>query len=524
MLAQPNLEDYNVVWRPLEGTAQELALSAPTHHVLLCGGRGWGKTECQLMRFRRLVGKGYGPYWRGVIFDKEYKNLDDLVLKSKRLFRLFDDGAQFLASVSAYKWVWPTGEELLFRQAKTPDDYWAYHGHEYPFVGWNELTKYADKKLYSRMMSINRSGFDPVEHTPKKIGIGHNGGPAIGDNEYDTPDGKPLPPIPLEVCSTTNPYGAGHNWVKREFIDVAPYGKVVRKDFEIFDPKTREEITITRTQVAIFGTFRENKYLSPEYIAGLYDETDENIIKAWIYGDWDIVAGGAFDDVWRKNVHVIPQFVIPKDWPLDRAMDWGSSHPFAVGWFTVANGEEVVCLDGSTICPQPGTIIQVGEVYGTKEIGTNKGLKLAAVDVAERVKQYEIMMMQRQIFKVQPSPGPADNQIRDVRESDVETIEKKMADNGIRWTDSDKSKGSRKNGFQLMRDRLEASHRKEGPGLLFTSNCVASISTIPMLERDEKDPDDVATDGEDHPYDMVRYRVLAGINRTAKVIPVSFFR
>jgi hypothetical protein len=34
-----------------------------------------------------------------------------------------------------------------------------------------------------------------------------------------------LPPIPLEVFSTTNPYGPGHNWVKAKFIDVAPVGE-----------------------------------------------------------------------------------------------------------------------------------------------------------------------------------------------------------------------------------------------------------------------------------------------------------
>jgi hypothetical protein len=38
------------------------------------------------MRFRRNVGVGYGAFWRGVIFDREYKNLDDLVNKSRRWF------------------------------------------------------------------------------------------------------------------------------------------------------------------------------------------------------------------------------------------------------------------------------------------------------------------------------------------------------------------------------------------------------------------------------------------------------
>lgn len=524
----PNDGEYEVVWEPIEGTAQEDALDARAHHILLCGGRGWGKTEAQLMRFRRLVGMGYGAYWRGIIFDKEYKNLDDLVTKSKRLFRLFDDGAQWLASASAYKWVWPTGEELLFRVAKTIDDYWSYHGHEYAFVGWNELTKYANKNLYLKMMSVNRTGFDAEKHTPKWTAedveelkrLKHNWIPEVG--AYKTDDGEPLPPIPLETCSTTNPYGPGHNWVKREFIDVAPYGVETVKEFEIYNPKTKKDEKIERRQVAIFGTFRENPYLSPEYIAGLYEETDENIIKAWIKGDWDIVAGGALDDKWRRHIHVIPRFKVPKDWYVDRAFDWGSTHPFSVGWFCVANGEEVVCENGTVICPQKGTIIQIAEWYGTKDLGTNVGLKMSAKDIARGIKEREEMMIENGWISRRASPGPADNQIDNVNERDTETIAKKMSDEGIRWEPSDKSKGSRKQGLQLMRDRLEASITGEGPGLLFTSNCKASISLIPMLPRDERDPDDVDTDAEDHAYDMVRYRLLKGNTRKAKVIKVNF--
>jgi hypothetical protein len=71
-----------------------------------------------LARFRRNVGLGYGSFWRGVIFDTEYKNLTDIITQSKRMYRLFNDGARYLASASELRWVWPTGEELLFRFGK----------------------------------------------------------------------------------------------------------------------------------------------------------------------------------------------------------------------------------------------------------------------------------------------------------------------------------------------------------------------------------------------------------------------
>lgn len=511
--------ELDVVWEPIPNSSQAFALDTRCHHTLYTGARGPGKTDTQLMRFRRRVGIGYGSYWRGVIFDREYKNLDDLVAKSKRWFLRFDDGAKFLEAAKDYKWVWPTGEELLFRVAKKETDYWNYHGQEFPFIGWNELTKYPTLKLYDDMMSTNRSSFLPEKDTPKRRSPT---GMVIG---YDTPDGKPLPEIPLEVFSTCNPYGAGHAAVKRRFIDPAPYGHVVRTTTKVFNPRIQKNDEVTKTQVAIFGSYRENIYLAPEYIAELEGIKDENKRKAWLMGDWDIVAGGALDDVWHRNVHVLPRFRVPSTWHVDRAFDWGSSHPFSVGWWAEANGEEahIIMPDGTSrvFCPPAGTLIQIGEWYGTKEIGTNEGLKLSAGDIADGIMERELQLRADGWINSEIWAGPADNQIRDVREADVETIEIKMAKRGIRWTESDKSPGSRKNGLQLIRDRLEASMRGEGQGLYFMQNCLASINILPTLPRDEVKLDDVDTEAEDHCYDMTRYRVLRGSNRVAKTVDVG---
>lgn len=540
MLDHPSREE--TVWNFLPGTGQDLALSLPNiNEMLLCGGRGWGKTDCQLMRFRKNVGKGYGTHWRGIIFDREYKNLDDLVVKSRRLFGDGDKGhAEFLSSNSLYKWVWDTGEELLFRVAKDENDYWPYHGHEYPFVGWNELTKYATGKLYSRMRSVNRSGFDPEIHTPRLAGDnwiaewnfthpnGHYEGRPFKAGDYETEDGRPLKPIPLEIVSTTNPYGAGHNWVKSEFIDVqSDYGEIVETKRTIYSPKTQQDEVVIRRQTAIFGTFRENPFLSNEYIAGLYEDNDENIIKAWIDGDWNIVAGGAFDDVFRMNVHILPRFKVPSGWYVDRSMDWGSSHPAAVGWWTEANGEEVIFTDRAgrkrLFCPPRGTLIQIAELYFTKKIGTNEGLKLTATQIADKINETEDRLLAEGWIKKKPMPGPADNQISDVRESDVDTIEMKMLKRGVAWEKSNKGPGSRKNGLEAMRDRYAAAKNRkvDEPGLYHMDNCRAAIATIPVLPRDEKDPEDVDTGAEDHAYDMTRYRVLKGSNRLATKIRVT---
>lgn len=502
-----------VVWTPLPGS-QELAMACPCHHILYEGARGPGKTDAQLMKFRRTVGMGYGKFWRGVIFDREYKNLDDLISKSRRYFLEFGDGAKFLSGSSQLKWVWPTGEELLFRVAKKLKDYWNYHGQEFPYIGWNELTKYPDSALYDMMMSCNRSSFLPSEHPFHVEGV--------RDPQF-------LPDIPLTVFSTTNPFGAGHNWVKRRFIDPAPPGVVVRQTTNVFNPRTQTRMDITKTQVRIFGSYKENRYLSPEYVADLENIRNPNRRRAWLWGDWDIAAGGAIDDLWDEMVHLAPRFPIPRGWRVDRSLDWGSAKPFSVGWWAEANGEEatIPMPDGTkkSWCPPPGTLIRIHELYGTAELGSNQGVMWGPRKLAKEVKRIDELLLSQGWIMDSVRPGPADTSIYDVRPTDfpseAESIAAAMEDEGVAWERADKSPGSRKNGLVLLRDRLQASVDFEDAGIYFMRHCAATVALLPGIPRDEDDMDDVDTDAEDHLYDEVRYRVLKGSTRSAEALNIK---
>lgn len=513
------IDGNEVVWAPIPDSSQELALDSRCDITLYTGTRGPGKTDAQLMKFRRYVGQGYGSFWRGIIFDQEYKSLDDLVAKSKRWFPAFMDGAEFKEAKSDYKWVWPTGEELMFRAAAGVGDYFKYHGQEYPFIGWNELTKYQTLELFDMMMSCNRTSY-----VPEINGF-------IGSPRREFVNGKELPvnpetgelppPIPLLTFATTNPFGVGHNAVKQRFIDVAPYGKVLRTKTRIYNPRTKEDEDVIRSQVTLFGGWRENPFLDPKYIAVLKSVKDPNMRKAWDEGDWNIVAGGPFDDVWDKQTHVIPRFMVPASWRVDCAYDWGSSQPASYGVFAEANGEAAAMPDGSLFCPPPGTLIQIAEVYIADALGTNQGLRWSSKTQANTFLKLNEDLLRDGFISTKVQPGPADNSIRNNIDSDNDTIEKKMNDCGLYFTPSDKSPGSRIIGLELIRDRLYASKVKEGPGLYFTQNCIASIVTLPSVSRDPIKINDVDSKCEDHCYDMIRYRVLAGNNRAVTSLNVK---
>jgi len=505
---------YKIAFEPQPGS-QSLAISCPCNEILYEGTRGPGKTAAQLARFRRLVGVGYGAFWRGVIFDIEYKNLADIISQSKKIFSKFNDGARFLRSPSELKWIWPSGEELLFRYENNAEGYWNYHGQEFPFIGHNELTKRPDSEFYESMFSCMRTSFRP--------------------QDYPREDGSILPPIPLECFSTTNPFGVGHAWVKKRFISPVPRGVVQRDTMSVINPATDKEESVTLTRVAIHGSWRENKYLDPTYIAFLMSIKDKNKKKAWAEGSWDVTSGGRFDHLWDESIHVIEPFKIPKSWRVDRSHDWGESKPFANLWFAEADGTEATRKDGSKFCPAKGSIICIGELYGCRPDEQNKGLNMSASNVAKMVAWVDSRLTGQDVpqpivyegeCNIIPgvcekvNPGPADNAITNKNDEQV-SIADKMKSQGVTWTASDKSPGSRIAGAALICEMLEAaveaknsqSGVSERPAVYFFNTVRGIIARFPILSRDSKNQDDIDSSQEDHDYDAFRYRVASNIKR-----------
>ena len=244
-------------------------------------------------------------------------------------------------------------------------------------------------------------------------------------------------------------------------------------------------------------------------------------------GDWDVVAGGMFDDVWDRDVHVLRPFVIPFSWRIDRSFDYGSSKPFSVGWWAESDGSDVQLADGTWMSTVKGDLFRIAEWYGWTG-KPNQGLRMLANEIAAGIIEREIAMG----IHSRVRPGPADNSIWNVENGNSIAadmakpvrIDERMY-RGVEWARSDKSPGSRMAGWERMRRFFDASKVKviknadgteqkiprDHPGLFVFSNCKCFIDQVPFLPRDEDEPDDVDTDSEDHIGDEARYRVLASV-------------
>jgi len=307
------------------------------------------------------------------------------------------------------------------------------------------------------------------------------------------------------VVAASNPGGLGHNWVKAAFISPKP-------PMEIWRTPASEGGMLRQF---IPARMEDNPSLTrddPEYEGRLDGLGNPSLVRAMKGGDWDIEAGGMFDDLWRREIHVLPPFPIPKSWHLDRAFDWGSSHPFALGWWAEADGTDAFMADGKIRSFPRGTLFQVAEWYGWNG-RPNEGCRMLASEIGRGIVEKEHAMVKpvgRELPRV-IHPGPADSSI--FNEENGHSIADDFRRAGVVWKTADKTPGSRIAGAEAFRKRLKASMTfpLEGPGIFFfdEKHCPHSIRTIPALPRSPRNEDDVDTDAEDHCWDMVRYRILS---------------
>lgn len=460
----------DTVWEPHPG-AQVKFLRCPVYEALLGGNRGGGKTDALLMDFLQGVGVGYGASWKGILFREQYTQLTDLINKCHKWVRQIFPDAKY--NGSEHTWRFGTGELLYLRYMRVPSDYWAYHGHEYPWIGWEELTNWPTDECYKIMMSCNRS------------------------SEKD---------IPRRYRATCNPSGPGHGWVKQRFVDPGQPLQI------IFDEETM------KNRVFIPSSLDENTTLleaDPTYKNTLLAATKDDPVKfkAWILGDWDIVAGGFFSDLWDPKVHVLKTFPLPKSWNIVRSFDWGSSKPWSVTYIAECNGEQpepgITEEYGLPYFPKDSCII-INEIYGWD--GTvNTGDRATSQEIAERVLQKDAALLMEYGIKVHI--GPADTQIWEVR--DGTSIANNMRTHGLHWTKAYKGSGSRVSGWALMRTMLGAAKRQdlEAPRLYFFREARHHIRTLPIQQIDEKKPEDICSDLEDHCMDSTRYGLTRKFTR-----------
>lgn len=448
---------------------QGVALQSRATEILYGGAAGGGKSH--LERAAAVVWCVAIPGLQVYFFRRMYPDLLDNHMSGPHSFPIllapFIERGMARIDWGKLEIKFANGSTIHLRHCQYPKDVYKYQGAEMHVLIIDELTQW-ERQMYTFLRSRVRM-----------VGV--------------------VVPLALQglfprILLGANPGGIGHNWVKADFVTIS-------RPFEIKRMPSKEGGMLRQY---IPAKMEDNPALmrdDPEYEAKLEGLGDPALVKAMRSGDWDIVAGGMFDDLWDKNIHVIEPFPIPKSWRLDRSFDWGSSKPFSVGWWAESDGTH---MPGHKTFPR-GSLIRIDEWYGWN--GTpNEGTKMLAVDIAKGIVGRQKMRWAHYSIH----PGPADSSIYAVENGT--SIADDMSKHGVTWTEANKSPGSRKNGWEKMRAMLKAAKesRPEEPGLWVFDTCVDGfIRTVPVLPRDARKRDDVDTASEDHTGDETRYKVLA---------------
>lgn len=445
--------DQTVIWQPQEGP-QTALLACPVFEVFYGGARGGGKTESSIGDWLQHSAQ-YGEGAIGIFFRRKLVQLAEVIARTKQLFTKL--GAKY--NEQQKTWTMANGARLKFAYLERDSDAEEYQGHSYTRVYVEELTNFPSPGPIDKLRATLRSGAG----------------------------------VPTGMRLTGNPGGAGHNWVKKRYIDPDPAGyRILTEETEIEVDGVKRVVALSR--VFIPSKIGDNQLLmrnDPTYILRLKQSGSAALVEAWLKGNWDVIDGAFFDE-WDEARHVIDTNIglplLKPSWLRFRAFDWGSAKPFSCGWYCVI--EETTPL-GDFILPK-GALVKYREWYGST--GPNKGLKMTADLVAQGIVNREAGERIRY--------GAADPSIyiRDGGPSIGET----MAIHRCSWRRAD---NKRKAGAEALRQRLVGVDGN--PMIYFLDCCEDTIRTIPTLQHDEDDPEDVDTEAEDHAYDETRYAVMS---------------
>ncbi|MCQ2439766.1 MAG: terminase family protein [Oscillospiraceae bacterium] len=425
-------------------------MARPEYECLFGGAAGGGKSDALVIEALRQVEV---PHYKGLILRKTYPQLLELIDKSRNYYPQVYPTARYNASEHA--WTFPSGARIIFGSMQYASDRTKYQGQAYDFVAFDELTHFTYEE-YSYLFSRNR------------------------------PNG---PGTRVYIRATANPGGVGHGWVKERFITAAPAMTPITETVEWTSPDGRKE-TAKQTRIFVPSSVWDNSALmanDPQYIQRLASMPEAER-KALLYGDWDSFSGQVFVE-WvndsahygdRQWTHVVDPFLIPKDWSIWCSMDWGYSRPFSVGWYAVDHERR---------------LYRIREYYGCT--GTpNTGVMMEPTAVAQEIRRIEAddpNLRGRDIHRV-GDPAIWGTQ-------GTESIGALMERQHVYFERGDHA---RIDGKMQVHHRL--AFNEDGVPMLYVfSGCRHFIRTVPALVYDERDVEDVDTDGEDHIYDELRY-------------------
>lgn len=255
-----------------------------------------------------------------------------------------------------------------------------------------------------------------------------------------------------QLTLTFNPWVNSH-WTKDRFFD--------NEDPDAF---------------ALTTTFRCNEWIDEADKKLIEDLKESNPDRYKVVGLGEYgVPGGVYFDEFRSDIHIVEPFTIPDDWRIYRTIDYGLDM-LACYWIAVDSHNKL---------------------YVYKELyQSNLIISDAAKSISDMTTE-----------KIYDTMAPPDlwNRRQETGKSAAEIFN----ENGVCLTKAD---NDRVQGWYNLKEWLKPYEDEFGEmtaNLVITKNCTNLIRCLPQIQRDEKNPNDVATDPHEltHSCDSLRYYI-----------------
>jgi hypothetical protein len=450
-------------------TMNELKPSAFQNRVLqvpagkdlfLGGGRGGGKSFAKVFLIIRHV-ETYGSAARILYLRRTYRGLADFEnLLREAFFAVYGKAAKYNAQ--EHIWRFPNGAYLELAQMECEADYHKFQGRSFNLMFVDECQQYESPDLLDRLRSNLRGGKD----------------------------------TPTQMIIAANPGGLGHSWlVQRYLYKAAPW--------EPF-----KEENSGRTFVYCPSTYLDNEHIDQdEYEANLRASCpfDEELLKAWLSGDWNIARGAFFAQCLDQKNMIEPWQEIPVYYKGDKKLFWGDSQPYIA--FDYGRDAPAVCLvmlkvrqgmegpDGR-FYPK-GSYLVLDEFASNQPGSWEKGMGYSVDVLADRIKEL------CKTWDIRPE-GVADDSI--FARGGMASISDEFRRFGVYFREA--QKGDRRTGWERLRRLMADAGKPDVPGLYIARHCEYLWNTLPYLPRDPKKLDDLDTRANDHGADALRYGIM----------------
>lgn len=277
--------------------------------------------------------------------------------------------------------------------------------------------------------------------------------------------------IPKRMYLTCNPGGIGHAWVKRLFITRNYKDDERAQDYKFIKATVEDNTELIKH--------------SPDYIQML-DLQPESVRRAWRYGDWDALSGQYFTE-FDRSIHVVKQFIIPREWAKYRVFDYGLDM-FACLW---------VAVDFK------------GNCWVYREAQQKDLIVSAAAKLMNELTSFD--------ETIQFTIAPPDMWSR--QKDTGRTMAEIWQENGVGII---KASNNRIAGFMAVKELLKWDD-KHKPKLFITEDCVGLIESLPQIQHDDKNPSDCATQPHDitHIIDALRYYAITRTMQPEMARPVA---